>query len=138
MTLIDGVVEPETGGNRFVGGVLEGVPAADRDWYFIGSDVEAVEHFLRASVRFKVDERIGVAVSRQELLYMQSIRRMGRPDEHHVADAACDQLGAAENRCAPEEIAQLAVRLDERQQFVPSDLDDLARFRGLDAEHRTA
>ncbi len=68
-----------------------------------------------------------MAVARQELLDAQRAGAMIRADEHDVAEPVRDQLHAAQDEGAHEDLAQLAVGLHERQQLLAVQLDHLAR-----------
>ena len=52
---------------------------------------------------------------------------MRRSDEHHVAETAGDQLDTAQDERAHDDVADLGVGLDERQQAAVIQLDHLAR-----------
>src|SRR5260370_42111450 len=80
----------------------------------------------------QVDECIGMTVASKKLFNPKCSGTVVRADEHHIAEAMRDQFDPAQYVRTHEDVAQLAVGLDERQQFVPSDLDHLAVFARLD------
>jgi hypothetical protein len=53
---------------------------------------------------------------------------MHRANQHGIAKAAGDQFDAAEDERPHQDFAQLGVRLHERQQLVPIELDHLSWF----------
>src|SRR5260221_5108831 len=76
-----------------------------------------------------------MSIARQELLDAQCARTVNRADEHDVAIASGDQLETAQQEGAHQNLAELAVRLNERQQRRPIELDTLARLGGADLHH---
>ena len=53
---------------------------------------------------------------------------MPRADQHDVAEAVGDQLDAAQDERAHQDLAQLGVGLHQRQQVAAIELDHLAGF----------
>ena len=71
-----------------------------------------------------------MAVAREELPDPQRAGGVIRADEHDVAEPARDQLDAAQDERAHQDLAELGVGLHERQQLVAIELDHFARPRG--------
>jgi len=69
-----------------------------------------------------------MAVAGQELLDTERSRAMARPDQHNISQSMRDQLHAAEEEGAHQDVAQLAVRLHEGKQVVPVNLDHFPRL----------
>ena len=97
------------------------------------ADLEAIEQVLDPGVAVQVDIRVRMAVAREELLDAQRPRAVRRSHEHHVPQAARDQLHSAQQEGAHQDFTQLAVGLHEREEIVAIDLDHLARLGGADA-----
>ena len=72
--------------------------------------------------------QVRVPVAREELLDPQRPGRVVRADQDHVAQASCDQLHAAQDEGAHQDLAQLGVALDETRQSIARQLDQLAAF----------
>ena len=60
------------------------------------------------------------------------------PIEHDVAEPVRDQLHAAQDEGAHDDLAQLAVGLHQRQQVLAIQLDHLARLAGTRPDERAA
>ena len=70
---------------------------------------------------------------------MRSVPASGvEPDQHDVAEPARDQLHAAQDEGAHQDLAQLAVGLHQRQQLLAVQLDHLARLRCTRAANERA
>ena len=91
--------------------------------------MKPVEQLLRLGVVIEIDVVVRMSVARQKLLDPQRAGAMRRADEHDVAEAARDQLDAAQDERPHQDLAQLGVGLDERQQLLAIELDDFARLR---------
>ena len=79
-----------------------------------------------------------MTVPGQELPDAQRSRRMVRPDEHDVAEAVRDELHPPEDEGPHQDLAELGVRLHQRQQLLVIELDDLARRAGARPHQRAA
>ena len=89
----------------------------------LGLDVKAIEELLHPGVAIEIDVGIGMTVPGQELLDPQRAGAMVRADEDDVAEAAGDELAAAQDEGAHQDLAELAVGLHQRQQPLALDLD---------------
>jgi hypothetical protein len=109
--LLDILVEPETGGDFRVARVSEDLlAAADQDRNVLDPHVESVEHLLDAGIALDVEERVGLTVARQELLYPKRSRGLARTDEDFT-HAALNQLDPPQNERPEEELGELTVGL---------------------------
>ena len=127
MRLIDGVVEPEALGDLLIARVAQhGVAAADQHGHVGGADMKPIEQLLRLGVAIEIDVRVRMAVARQELLHPQRAGAMRRADHDDVAEAARDQLDAAQDERPHEDLAQLGVGLHQREQLLAIEFDHLA------------
>ena len=134
MRAIDRLVEPKTIGDPLVARIAQhGLATADEDRHIGGAHVKPIEEILRLRIGIEIDVGVRMAVAREELPDAQRAAAMRRSDDDDVADAARDQLGAAKNEGAHQDGAQLGVRLDERQQLLPIELDHLAGCAHLQA-----
>src|SRR5437773_3637125 len=75
-------------------------------------------------VDIEIDIRVRVPIAGQELLDAQRSRAVCRADEHDISVAAGDQLEAAQNERAHQDLTELSVRLNDREQRVAIELDD--------------
>ncbi len=85
--------------------------------------MELIEQLLRGRIRVEVEIRVGIPVSREELLQAERAGRMGRSHEHHVAATRGDQGDATQDERAHEHDTQLGVGLHERSQLIARQLD---------------
>jgi len=106
--------------------------AADHHGNVRWLDVEVIERLLDGGIAVEVEHRVGMSVSREKLPDAECPLAMTRPEDHDVAHAASDQLHAPQDESAHEDIAQLAVGLDQCQQRVATDFDDFPGGSGLD------
>ena len=136
--LIDRVVEAQRVGDLLSARASEHDVATDNDGHVVGTDVETIEHGFDVGLAIEVHHRVGMPVSGEELADMERSLAVTRPEDHHVADLASQQLHPAQDEGAHEDLAQLAVGLHERQQVVTGDFDDLAGRRGPDMGEPTA
>ena len=74
-------------------------------------------------VAIEIDVGERVAVAREELLDAQRARGVRRADQHDVADAVRDQLDAAEDERAHQDLAQLGVGLHQASSCSRVELD---------------
>jgi hypothetical protein len=100
--------------------------------------VKAVEQDLHVVLAIEVHVHVGMAVSGQELLDTKRSRAVIRGDEHDVSGPSRAQLHPAEDQGPHEDVAQLAVRLHERQEMLSIDFDDLARLADTESDERRA
>ena len=108
---VDRGVEAEAVGDLPVGRVAQHhVAATDQHRHVRSADVKPVEQILDVGIAVEVDVGYGWPLRRQELLDAQGPGAMGRPDEHHVAEPARDQLHPAQDEGAHDDLAQLARR----------------------------
>ena len=91
------------------------------------ADLEAIEQMLRLTIVIEIEIRVRMSIAGEKLLHAQRARAVRRADEHDVAFTTREQLDAAQNERAHENLTQLAVRLDDPEQPIALDLDDLAR-----------
>src|SRR6266550_4001292 len=131
---VDLGIQPETVGDLLDRGIAEHPGAtADHDRDVAGAHVELVEHRLAVGVRIQIDELVGMPVAREKLADLQRSLAVIRSEQQHVAEALIDQLQAAQDEGAEENVAQLGVGLDELEQLLARDLDDVRRRARLDA-----
>src|SRR5579863_3126862 len=67
-------------------------------------------------------------VAREKFPQLQRSRRMPRPQQDHVPISASDQLQAAQDKRAQQDLAQLRVLRDQRSKRVALHFDKLARL----------
>src|SRR6266496_150466 len=79
---------------------------------------------------------MGMSVAGQELLDTQRRLAKIRSDEHDVPEPVRDQLDPAKNKCPEEDVAELAVILDESEEIVPLHVDHLSRLTDPEADER--
>src|SRR6266545_2289773 len=131
---VDLGIQPETVGDLLDRGIAQHQGAtADHHWDVAGAHLELIEHRLAVGVRIQIDELVGVPVAREELADLQRPLAMIRSEQQHVAEALIDQLQAAQDERAEENVAQLGIGLDELEQLLARDLDDVRRRARLDA-----
>ena len=68
----------------------------------------------------------------------QRLRHVDGADQHDVTDVPRDHLDAPQNEGAHHDLAQIAVRLYQREQVVAIDLEHLTRLGGADLDEPTA
>ena len=88
--------------------------------------MKAIEERLRIDVALYVDVGVRMAVSRQEFLDAKRAGGVRRSNQHDVALAVLDDGEPAHDERAHQDVAQLAVGLDNRTQALAIDLDDFA------------
>ena len=102
--------------------------AADQHRHVGDVDAEAIEQLLDVGVAIEIDVGVGMAVAGEELLDAQRAGAVHRADEDDVAEAVRDQLDAAQDERAHQDLAELGVGLHQRQQVFAIELDHLARL----------
>ena len=131
--MIEGVVEAQTVGDLRVARIAQhGVAATDHHGDVVGRHAEPVEQLLGVGVTIEVDVVERLAVASQKLPNAQRARAVRRANHDDVADVVGDKLAAAQDERPHEDLAQLGVGLDEREQLLASELDD---FAGLADAH---
>src|SRR6185503_3801642 len=83
---------------------------------------------------FEVDVFVRVAIARQKLFDAKRARGVNRPDEHDISGPQLDQLDAAEDEGAHQDLAEVGVGLHEGQQMFAIQFDHFARLGGARAE----
>jgi hypothetical protein len=115
-----------------------GLAATDQHGYVLDPDVETIQQLLGAGVLLELDVRVGVAVAGEELLDAKGVAGVTRPDDHDVPESLGNQLHAAEDERPHQDLAQLAVGLDERHQLMAIELDHGAGFTRAHADQPAA
>ena len=113
---------------RLLGVAQHGVAAADQHRHIGRRDVESVQQRLGVGIAIEVDVGERMVVAGQELLHPQRAGAMRRPDQDDITQAIRNQLGPPQDECAHDDVAQLGIGLNERQQLLVVDLEDLARL----------
>ena len=109
-----GLVEAEAVGDLRVGRIPQHrVAAADQHRNVGGVDVKPIEQLLRVGIAIEIDVVERMAVARQELLDPQRAGAVRRADHDDVAEVARDQLEAAKDERAHQDLAQLGVGLHQ-------------------------
>ena len=134
---IDRVVEPEAVGDLLIRGIFQDqLATADQHGDVCRADVEAIEQHLRIGIAIEIDVGERMAVAGQEFACAQRAARMARADEDRVADPRRDELGAAQDERAHQDLAQLGVNLYQGDQLFTGELDHFAGVAYPDAEQR--
>ena len=89
------------------------------------TDLKSIEQLLRVAVAVEVDVVKWVPVPGQEFVHPQRSRAVRRSD-NDIAEMLGNQFEAAEDEGPHQDLAQLRVGLDEREQFLASELDHVA------------
>jgi hypothetical protein len=90
-------------------------PAATADDHrnFIHRDVKAVEQSLHVRIVVDIDIDVRVGIAREEFAQPERVRRVPRPEQHHLALPGRHESHAAENEGAHHDFAQLGVDLND-------------------------
>jgi hypothetical protein len=127
LCLIDRIVEAEAVGDLVVCRIPENRgAAADENRNVALSDLKAIEELLHAVVTVEIDVRVRISVAREEFLHTERSLAVSRSDQDDVAVPLCDELDAAQNERPHEDVAELAITLQQVEQLVPLDFNDLA------------
>ena len=94
----------------------------------VDRDVKAIEQLLDVGVAVEIDVRVRMAVARQELLDAQRAGECAEPTSTTSPMPLRDQLHAAQDERAHQDLAELGVGLHERQQLLAIELDHFARL----------
>ena len=129
LLLVDGLVEAEAACQLTIRGVLvDRTAVADRHGHLVRLNAEAIEQGFRVRIALEIEIGVWMTVACEELLDAQRVRRVRRAHDDHVAGLMGDQLDAAQDKRPHEDIAEFAVRLQERAQPGTVELNDLAIF----------
>ncbi len=136
---IDRLVQGEAVGDLLIGGVAEhGLAAADQVGHLGDGNMEAIEEVLDALVVVEIDEGVREPVSREKFLDAQRAGVVVRADQDDVAESARDQFHAAQDEGLEQDLAHLAVGLDEPHQLFMIEVDRLAGRIRADLHERGA
>jgi len=72
-----------------------------------------VKQLLDLGLALKIDVSVRVSIASQELLDSQRPGRIVRTQEYRVSPAVSDEFHPAQDECAHENLAQLAIGIDQ-------------------------
>ena len=128
--MIDLLVETETLRDLRVRRISQhGIAAADQHRDISGADLKPVEQLLRLAVAIEIDVVERMPVPRQELPSPERSGTVRRADDDDVTQIARDQLEAAQNEGPHQDLAQLGIGLDQREQLLAIEFESLRRAR---------
>src|SRR5262245_57943895 len=81
-------------------------------------DVKPVEQRLHVRLLVEIDVREGMSVAREELLHAERLRAVTRTNHDRIADPARDELHPPQDEGPHEELTDLGIRLDQREELL--------------------
>ena len=134
MRLIDRFIEAKAIGDLLICWIAQhGFAATNHDRNVRNADVETIEQMLNIIVAVKIDIGMRMTVAGQKFFDAQRLGRITRADEDDVADSMRDELDTSKNERAHDNVAQLAVGLQQIEQLFPFELDYFTGFARANA-----
>ena len=122
-------LKPRQSAIRAVGRIpQDGIAAADQHGDISHADLKAIEQVLGLAVAIEIDVLKRMAIPGQELLHPQRPGAMRGADHDDVAQMARNQLEAAQDERAHDDLAELSVGLNQRQHLFAIELNHVARL----------
>ena len=134
LCLINRLIEAKAIGDLLIRRIAKyRLSSTNHDRNVCDADVKTIEQMLNIGVAVKIDICVRITVAGQEFFNAQCSGGMPRADEHGVSNFMCDQLHSSEDERAHQSVAQLAVRLHQRQQLFARDINHFAIITRADA-----